>query len=47
MSDLGNKEILAKNLKYYMEYYNKDRTQVAEDLKIPYTTLTDWYNAIT
>lgn len=47
MSDLGNKEIFAKNLKYYMKYYNKDRTQVADDLKIPYTTFNDWYNAVT
>lgn len=47
MSDLGNKEIFAKNLKYYMEYYNKDRSQVAEDIGIPYTTFNDWYNAVT
>ncbi len=47
MSDLGNKEILAKNLKYYMEQYNKDRNDICEDLNIPYTTFTDWYNAVT
>lgn len=47
MSDLGNKEIFAKNLKYYMNYYKKDRTQVADDIKVPYTTFNDWYNAIT
>lgn len=47
MSDLGNKEIFAKNLKYYMNYYNKDRNKICDDLKIPYTTFTDWYNATT
>ncbi len=47
MSDLGNKEVFAKNLKYYMNYYNKDRNQIASDLSIPYTTFTDWYNAVT
>lgn len=45
MSDLGNKEVFAKNLNYYMETYNKDRNRVCEDLEIPYTTLSDWLNA--
>lgn len=47
MSDLGNKEIFAKNLKYYMDYYEKDRNKICDDLNIPYTTFTDWYNATT
>lgn len=45
MSDLGNKEIFAKNLKYYMDINNKDRNDLARDLEIPYTTITSWYNA--
>lgn len=45
MSDLGNKEIFAKNLKYYMTLNNKDRNDVCRDLEIPYSTFTDWYNA--
>jgi len=44
MSDLGNKEIFSKNLQYYMKINNKDRNDVARDLEIPYSTLTDWYN---
>lgn len=44
MSDLGNKEIFSKNLQYYMNINNKDRNEVARDLKIPYSTLADWYN---
>lgn len=47
MSDLGNKEIFAKNLKYYMNYYEKDRNAICEALNIPYTTFTDWFNAVT
>ena len=44
MSDLGNKEIFAKNLKYYMELNHKDRNDVCRDLEIPYTTFAEWYN---
>ena len=47
MSDLGNKEIFAKNLNYYMELNHKDRNDVCRDLEIPYTTFTDWCNANT
>lgn len=42
MSDLGNKEIFAKNLQYYMEINNKDRNDLARDLNLPYTTITSW-----
>lgn len=41
---LGNKEILAKNLKKYISKSGKDRGEVAEDLGFPYSTLTDWVN---
>lgn len=42
MTDFGNKEILAKNLNKYMNIKGVDRTKVANDLDIKYTTLTDW-----
>jgi len=45
MSDLGNKEIFAKNLKYYMKLNNKDRNDICHDLNFAYTTFADWYNA--
>lgn len=45
MSDLGNKEIFAKNLNYYMNLNKKTRTDVCRDLDIPYSTFTDWCNA--
>ena len=41
---IGNKEILAKNLKKYIAKSGKDRTTVAEDLDLSYSTLTDWVN---
>lgn len=44
MSDLGNKEIFAKNLKYYMKLNCKDRNDICRDLKFPYTTFAEWYN---
>ena len=44
MSDLGNKEIFARNLKHYMAINNKNRVDVCSDLDIPYSTFTDWYN---
>lgn len=42
MSDLGNKEVLAKNLNYYMTLRGKDRNDICNDLGFKYTTLTDW-----
>lgn len=45
MSDLGNKEVMANNLKYYMSLYNKERNEIRKVLGIPYTTLSDWLNA--
>ena len=45
MGDLENKEIFAKNLKCYMQYYKKDRNKICEDLNVPASTLIDWLNA--
>lgn len=42
MSDLGNKEVFAKNLNFYMNINKKDRNDVARDLDLPYTTVTSW-----
>lgn len=44
MSDLGNKEIFSKNLRYYMTINNKTRTDLCRDLDFKYTTFTGWYN---
>ena len=47
MNDLGNKEIFAKNLKYYMTINNKTRNDICKDLGFKYTTFTDWINGNT
>lgn len=47
MSGLGNKEIMAANLQYYMEKNNLSRQDLCQALGIKYTTLTDWLKAKT
>lgn len=47
VSDLGNKQIMAKNIKKYMNLYNKSRNDICRDLKLSYTTFSDWVNAKT
>lgn len=44
MSAIGNKAIMAKNLKYYIERSGKDRRQLAEIWGFPYSTVTGWIN---
>lgn len=47
MSDLGNKEIMARNIRRYMEIYEKTRQDMCKALDVKYTTFTDWINAKT
>lgn len=47
MSDLGNKEIMAKNIRRYMDELRIDRNTICSDLGIKYTTFADWVNAVT
>lgn len=47
MSTLGNKEIMAKNIRYYMDSRGIDRNKICADLNLKYTTFTDWINAKT
>ena len=42
---IENKDILAKNLRRYINMSGKDRKEVARALGLPYSTLTDWVNA--
>lgn len=44
MSGLGNKQIMAKNIKFYMDKTGKDRNQICDDLGFKYSTFTDWVN---
>ena len=44
MTALGNKAIMSKNLKYYIERSGKDRRELADTWGFPYSTVTDWIN---
>ena len=45
MSNIGNKETLSENLKYYIDKSGKDRRELAEIWGFPYSTVTEWINA--
>ena len=45
MAGFGNKEVMAANIRYYMELYGKSRYDVCRALGVSYTTFTDWVNA--
>lgn len=47
MSDLGNKEVFAENLKKYMADRNVTRADIAKITGSSYSTVNDWYNAKT
>ena len=42
---LGNKDIMASNIKYYMSKYDIDRNKLCTDLDLKYMTVSDWINA--
>lgn len=42
---LGNKDIMASNIKYYMSKYDIDRNKLCADLGLKYMTVSDWINA--
>ena len=44
---LGNKDIMARNIRHYMELFGKTRNDMCEALGVKYTTFTDWINAKT
>ena len=45
MTNLGNKDVFAKNLKKYMQLNGKTRNEVCQALGLKYTTFADWVNA--
>ncbi len=47
MGNLGNKEIMAKNIKFYMDKNQLRLTDICGTLKIPMPTFSDWINAKT
>ena len=42
MTALGNKQIMADNIAYYMSVKGIDRNQLCDDLKFKYSTVSEW-----
>ncbi len=47
MSSLGNKQVMAKNIRYYMEKNGLNATDLALELDFKYSTVLDWLKANT
>lgn len=47
MSSLGNKQVMAKNIRYYMERNGLNATDLALELDFKYSTVLDWLKANT
>ena len=47
MSDLGNKEVMAKNIKYYLKENNITQTEMCNTLGFKMSTVSDWLHART
>lgn len=45
MTDLGNKEIMARNIRFFMDKYDITRNALCEHLGVSYMTVSDWLNA--
>ncbi len=46
MGSAAGREIFMRNLRHYMQVKGVDRSQLAKELGISYTTLADWYNGV-
>ena len=44
MSNIGNKQVFAKNLERYMKATGKSRTDICQALGIKYSTFSEWAN---
>ena len=44
MSNIGNKNVFANNLKKYMQLNGKSRNEVCQALGFKYSTFADWIN---
>lgn len=47
MSDLGNKQIMADNIRYYLRLNNITQTEICSTLGFKMPTFSDWVNAKT
>lgn len=46
MSDLGNKEVFAKNLRYYVERSGKSQKELCEIVGVPTSTFNNWMKGL-
>ena len=42
MNNIGNKEIFAKNLAYYLSICGREQKEVAENIGVPTSTFNEW-----
>ena len=47
MSDLGNKEVMARNIKYYLKANDITQTEMCNTLGFKMSTVSDWMHART
>jgi transcriptional regulator with XRE-family HTH domain len=45
MSNIGNKETFAKNLRYYLKLYGKDQKEIATIVGVAPSTFNEWVKA--
>lgn len=45
MSSIGNKEIFARNLKYYLDLHGKSQKEIADYLQVNPSSVNDWVKA--
>ena len=45
MSSIGNKEVFAENLQYYLKMRGRDQKEVAEDIGVAPSTFNEWVKA--
>ena len=45
MSNIGNKPVMAANIKYYMKQKGINAKELSRALKVPYTTVLSWTKA--
>lgn len=46
MSDIGNKEVMAENLRYYLELSGKTQKEIAEIIGVPTSTFNNWMKGL-
>lgn len=44
-NNLGNKQIMARNIKRYMDKYEYTRRDLSDLLRVPYSTVSEWLHA--